>query len=66
MEVLGYIMLLVGLAGWITHFIFIVHAIANKGIIELNFNEYKEMYPELIIIIIVVILFIIALIINWS
>lgn len=65
MEVLGYIMLLFGLVGWFIHLIFIVYAIANKGVIEINYNHYKEMYVELIIMIILFILTIIALITNW-
>lgn len=65
MEILGYIMLLFGLVGWFIHLVFIIYAITNKGIIEINYNAYKEMYPELIIMVILFILNIIALIINW-
>ena len=66
MEVLGYIMLLFGLVGWFIHLIFIAFAITNKGIIEINYNHYKEMYPELIIMGLLFVLTVIALIINWG
>ena len=49
MEVLGIVMLVFGAAGWFIHLVFIAYAIANKGKITINYNYYKEMYFELII-----------------
>ena len=65
MDVLGYIMLLFGLAGWSIHLVFIIYAIRNNGILELNYNYYKEMYTESIIMVILFIFTIMALITNW-
>ena len=65
MDVLGYIMLLFGLVGWFIHLIIISYAIANKGIIEINYNHYKEIYFELIIMSILFNFTLIALITNW-
>ena len=53
--------LVFGVAGWFIHLVFIAFAIANKGKIEINYNYYKEMYPELIIMIFIFILTIYAI-----
>ena len=64
MEILGIIMLVFGVAGWFIHLVFITFAIINKGVIEINYNRYKEMYPELIIMFFIFILTIYALMIT--
>lgn len=46
----------ISLIGWTAHLIFIIHAIGNKGVVELDYNSYHEMYPELVIIIIFLVL----------
>lgn len=62
MKLLAIVMLIFGATGWFIHLVFITHAIANKGKIEINYNCYKEMYLELIIMFFIFILTIYALI----
>ena len=58
------ILLIYAAAGWFIHLVFIVHAMANKGKIIINYNHYKEMYAEFIIMLILFISTIIGVIIN--
>lgn len=61
-EVLICIMLIFGATGWFIHLVFIMFAIANKGKITIDYNHYKEMYFELVIMALIFILTIYALI----
>ena len=61
MNIIVIVMLVFGAAGWFIHLVFSAFSIANKGKIEVNYNYYKEMYPELIIIIFIFILTIYAI-----
>jgi hypothetical protein len=63
MNLLAIVMLVFGASGWFIHLVFIAYAIANKGVIEIDYNHYKEMYIELVIMIFIFILTIYALII---
>ena len=56
--------LLYGLSGWIFHLIFITMSLRSKtkGLIEIYYNKWKELYPEIILMICLIIFNIIILI----
>ena len=56
---------IMGIAGWIVHLIFILASLKSKkkGLIEIYYNQYHELYPE-IILIIIILLFQIVIVYN--
>ena len=57
--------LIYGVVGWIIHLFFILMSLRSetKGMLELYYNRYKELYPEIVLIAGLVIFEIIGLII---
>ena len=45
--------LIMGIAGWICHLIFILMSLRSKpkGLIEIYYNKYHELYPEILMIV---------------
>jgi len=56
--------LIYGTCGWIVHLVFILLSLRSeqRGLIEVYYNKYKELYPEIVLIAGLVIFEIIAMI----
>ena len=55
--------LIMGVSGWIVHLFFILMSLFSKkkGLIEIYYNKYHELYPEIIVMIVLIVFEILVL-----